>query len=434
MTRLENAEAEQAVLGAILLEPDLIQECTLQAKHVIHPKHKAILKAMKTAQQKDEPPDMVTVFSYLRDAASEVGGISYLSDLAGSVASVHSFQHHQRLVFEAYKLRQAREQALAFTENATEENMLELQEKLSQLSEVGQINEERTVRDWLSEIAMDMTMSEDESGAAGGYETGLSEFDYMTGGLQPEDLIIVAARPSMGKTAFALNLAGGHCKNGGSSHVFSLEMGAKSLLHRILSAEGSIDLTKWKQPFQMFDDDDYDKATSASGKVYDWNLSIYETKRMVSDIRATVKKKVNEYPDDNHLVVIDYLQLMSASRRYENRVLEIGEITRDLKMMARELKVPVVLLSQLSRGVESRQDKRPMMSDLRESGNIEQDADIVSFLYREDYYDAEAENQNITEIIIRKQRNGPTGTAEMAFIKEYQKFVNLDRRHEEVGI
>lgn len=424
---IENIEAEQAVLGSILLEPSVMDECILQPKHMADGVHAAILNAMRKAHEKGETTDLVVVYSYLQD--SDIGGISYLTDLADSVASVHAFQHYQRLVLEAYKLREARIQAMKFSEEPSEESLTKMIEKLSNLDEIGRVNEEKNVQDWLNEIAHDMTFMPEET--QGGCETGMIEFDEMTGGLQPEDLIIVAARPSMGKTAFALNIVAGHCKNGGYSHIFSLEMSAKSLLHRMLSAEGNVDMSKWKDPHLLFEEDDYTRATTAIGTMSDWKLGIYENAQMVSDIRATVKQAIEKNPDEKHLVVIDYLQLMRASRRYDNRVLEIGDITRDLKMLARELKVPVVLLSQLSRAVEQRQDKRPIMSDLRESGNIEQDADLVAFLYRDDYYDENSESQNITEIIVRKHRNGPTGTVEMLFIKEHQSFLNLDYSREE---
>src|SRR5699024_3101523 len=228
---------------------------------------------------------------------------------------------------------------------------------------------------------------------------------------------------SVGKTAFALNLAAGHCKNGGSSSVFSLEMGTKPLLKRMISAEGSINGQKWQS--MAFSKSDYEQAFHAIGTISEWDLAIFDQKRTLMDIRTSIRKSLYDNPDGNHLVIIDYLQLISSTtQKWQRRDLEVGEITRELKLLAIELNIPIILLSQLSRGVESRSDKRPLMSDLRESGNIEQDADVIFFLYREDYYTRKSE-QNKIEIIISKQRNGPTGSVELGFLKEYGRFVEL---------
>lgn len=277
----------------------------------------------------------------------------------------------------------------------------------------------------MEEIADDMFKPPEERNT--GFMTGFTNFDKMTGGLQRSDLIIIAARPSVGKTAFALNIGAGHCKNDGTTHLFSLEMSTKSLLQRIISSLGRINGQKWRT--MDFSADDYDGATKAMAVIADWKLHIYDQTRTINDIRAVVRKAVNENPDEKHLVVIDYLQLLQTSGRYETRNLEIGAITRELKLLAMELNIPIVLLSQLSRAVEQRQEKRPMLSDLRDSGNIEQDADIVGFLYRDDYYNKESDKQNIIEIIIAKQRNGPTGTVELAFFKEHGRFENLEYRY-----
>src|SRR5699024_3804581 len=255
-----------------------------------------------------------------------------------------------------------------------------------------------------------------------GYKTSLPPFDRLTGGLQQGDLIILAARPSVGKTAFALNMATGHCKNGGSSLVFSLEMGTKQLLKRMISAEGMINIRKWREIDNLFTGKDYENAMRAIGELTDWKLEIDDTKRTIAEIRAAIRKYIHDHPNQKPLVIIDYLQLISHTLiKTDRRDLEIGEITRKLKLLAIDLKILIVLLSQLSRGVDSRQDKRPMMSDLRESGNIEQDADVIGFLYREDYYDRRSEQKNELEVIIGKQRNGPTGTVRMKFLREYGK-------------
>ncbi|RSL28829.1 replicative DNA helicase, partial [Salibacterium salarium] len=264
-----------------------------------------------------------------------------------------------------------------------------------------------------------------------GVASGFAELDKMTTGFQRSDLIIVAARPSMGKTAFALNIAQNVAtKSAENVAVFSLEMGASQLVQRMLCAEGNIDATRMRTG--SLEEEDWEKLTMAMGSLSSAGIYIDDTPGVkVNEIRAKCRRLKQER--GLGMIMIDYMQLIqgSGSRGGESRQQEVSEISRGLKGLAREMDVPVIALSQLSRGVESRQDKRPMMSDLRESGSIEQDADIVSFLYREDYYDQETEDQNIIEIILAKQRNGPVGAVELAFIKEYNKFVNLDRRHDE---
>jgi replicative DNA helicase len=255
----------------------------------------------------------------------------------------------------------------------------------------------------------------------------------MTAGLQKNDLIIVAARPSVGKTAFALNIAQNVAtKTDENVAIFSLEMGAEQLVMRMLCSEGNINSQNLRTG--RLTDEDWKKLTMAMGSLSNAGIFIDDTPAIrVSEIRAKCRRLKQEH--GLGLVIIDYLQLIQGSGRVkENRQQEVSEISRSLKALARELEVPVIALSQLSRGVEQRQDKRPMMSDIRESGSIEQDADIVAFLYRDDYYNKDSENKNIIEIIIAKQRNGPVGTIQLAFAKEYNKFVNLDRRYEEASI
>jgi replicative DNA helicase len=264
-----------------------------------------------------------------------------------------------------------------------------------------------------------------------GIATGFTELDKITAGFQRNDLIIVGARPSVGKTAFALNISQNVAtKTGENVAIFSLEMGAEQLVMRMLCAEGNIDAQRLRTG--SLTDEDWGKLTMAMGSLSNAGIFIDDTPGIrVSEIRAK-SRRLKQEQGGLGMILIDYLQLVQGSGRSgENRQQEVSEISRSLKALARELEVPVIALSQLSRGVEQRQDKRPMMSDIRESGSIEQDADIVAFLYRDDYYDKESENKNIIEIIIAKQRNGPTGTVSLAFIKEYNKFVNLERRFDD---
>jgi replicative DNA helicase len=266
------------------------------------------------------------------------------------------------------------------------------------------------------------------SGTISGRETGFVDLDKLTGGFQKQDLIIVAARPSVGKTAFALNIA----QNAAAISdepiaVFSLEMSEQQLMQRMICAEVNLDANDLRMG-DITSDDDWGKLTTGLTKLAERNIFIADDPVVtVHDIRAKCRRLKREM--GLGMIIIDYLQLIqgSSGKRGENRQQEVSEISRVLKQIARELDVPVIALSQLSRNVEQRQDKRPIMSDLRESGSIEQDADIVAFLYRDDYYNQESEKKNIIEIIISKQRNGPTGTVELVFLKNFNKFVNYER-------
>ncbi|MED4126466.1 replicative DNA helicase [Halalkalibacterium halodurans] len=418
--------AEAAVLGCLLLEGELIKETRLSQEHFDDPRHRQIMDAMRRITQKEKAIDLVSVVTALDDRLNQVGGVKYLSQLADSVPSVETFRHYEALVFEAYAVRQAQKRALEFAENPSLEGIQEVVNDITRIQEGAIPREKRTKRDVLLDV---MDRMHEEKNNTRGIPSGIRDLDEMTGGWQKQDFIVIAARPSVGKTAFALGIGEVNCKNGGVTDIFSLEMPDTQLMSRILSAQGNIDLHKWKDPNRFFSSYDYHKATLAIAKVDKWGLEIHDNPNMtVADIRRGVRETKKKYPNKDHLVIVDYLQLIrSIGKKGETRQQEVSEISRDLKGIAREFDVPVIALSQLSRGVESRQDKRPMMSDIRESGSIEQDADVIAFLYRDDYYDKTTENQNIIEIILAKQRNGPTGTVEAAFIKEYGKFVNLDR-------
>ncbi|GAK01487.1 replicative DNA helicase [Geomicrobium sp. JCM 19055] len=429
----EYVEAEQSVIGSLFVEPELIRETTLQDVHFSQVAHRNMYQAMQKLDEQGVEIELASVATALGDRLEETGGIMYLTELVSSIATTSAFKHYETMIFEGFKLRASRKLAIKYAEDPDNEALDKLIKQLGEVSETGTRLEEKDLRYWLQEISDDISSPEVQN--QNGFATGYSDLDRMTGGFQRQDLIIVAARPSMGKTAFALNVGSNHCRESHRSrtHLFSLEMGAKSLLHRVLSSEGQVDGQRWRSPSRFFTEMDYEKATRAIANVLDWNLEIYENMNSIAEIRSAIRTAVKNHPDDDHLVIIDYLQLIQAVGKYERKDLEVGAITRELKQLARELDIPIIVLSQLSRGVESRQDKRPMMSDLRESGNIEQDADVIAFLFREDYYDKESENQNIIEIILSKQRNGPVGNVELAFIKEYGKFVNLDRRYEQGG-
>lgn len=439
----QNIEAEQAVLGAVFLEPSAL---TL-ASEILIPEdfyraaHQKIFHSMLRLADKGEPVDLVTVTKDLADSKvlEEIGGVSYLSDLANSVPTAANIEYYAKIVSEKSILRRLIRTATNIAqEGYNREDDVDglLDEAEKSIMEVAQRKNTgafQNIKDVLVKTYDNIEMLHNRKGEITGIPTGFTELDRMTAGFQRNDLIIVAARPSVGKTAFALNIAQNVAtKTDENVAIFSLEMGADQLVMRMLCAEGNINAQNLRTG--NLTSEDWEKLTMAMGSLSNAGIYIDDTPGIkVSEIRAKCRRLKQE--SGLGMVLIDYLQLIQGSgRNKENRQQEVSEISRSLKALARELEVPVIALSQLSRGVEQRQDKRPMMSDIRESGSIEQDADIVAFLYRDDYYDKETENKNIIEIIIAKQRNGPVGTVQLAFVKEYNKFVNLERRFEESNI
>ncbi|TCP20033.1 primary replicative DNA helicase [Scopulibacillus darangshiensis] len=438
----QNIEAEQAVLGAIFLEPQAMTAAieVLMPDDFYRTSHQLIYSVMMGLAERGEPVDVVTVTADLRNEKrlEEAGGVSYLSELANSSPTAANIEYYSEIVEEKALLRRLIRTATSivsdgYTREDEVESILDDAEKtILEVSQKKRASAFQSIKDVLVEAYDNIEMLQSRKGDITGTATGFLELDRMTAGFQKNDLIIVAARPSVGKTAFALNIAQNVAtKTDENVAIFSLEMGAQQLVMRMLCAEGNIDAQRLRTG--RLEEDDWQKLTMAMGSLSNAGIYIDDTPGVrVNEIRAKCRRLKQE--KGLGMILIDYLQLIQGnggSGRQENRQQEVSEISRTLKAIARELNVPVIALSQLSRGVESRQDKRPMMSDIRESGSIEQDADIVAFLYRDDYYDKESEKQNIIEIIIAKQRNGPVGTVELAFIKEYNKFVNLDRKHNE---
>ncbi|ARI75661.1 replicative DNA helicase [Halobacillus mangrovi] len=420
---IQNVEAEQSVLGTLLYDGTMMDRMKLNPEHFSHPSHRLIYLAMQKVFARNELVSVINVTTELNKEIKAAGGVSYLTDLANSIPTTAQLDHHQRLVCESFVNRKTSEMAVQYAHDPNDEKLDKL---LVQLENYRNMTFEKesysTTYHALMEIAKEMTTPA-ESGMTG-FPTGYTELDQMMGGTQRGELIILAGRPSMGKTAFALNLASHHCRTGGKVHLFSLEMGIKSLLKRFISAEAEIDGQKWRS--MNFSKRDYDRAINSIGEMSQWNLFIHERSRTVSDIRAKVRREMSTEKQNKEtpLIIIDYLQLMNSTDRHERRDLEVGSITRELKLLARELNTPIILLSQLSRSVEQRKDKRPLMSDLRESGNIEQDADVIGFLYREDYYNWKTEEQERIELLLSKQRNGPVGKVSLVFMKEYGKFLD----------
>ncbi|MBG9454359.1 DNA helicase [Lysinibacillus sphaericus] len=430
-----NREAEQSVIGAIFLDPQSLITASeiLLADDFYHNAHKQIFETMLRLSDQGKAIDVVTVTEELsaKKEIEDVGGLSYLLELANAVPTAANVAHYAKIVEEKALLRRLIRVATKIVEDGyTREDEVEAllgeaEKKMMEVANRKNAGDFKHVKDVLVETFDNIEKLQSQKGDVTGIPTGFRDLDNITAGFQRNDLIIVAARPSVGKTAFALNVAQSVAVQARENvAIFSLEMGAEQLVMRMLCAEGNIDAQVLRTG--ALTTEDWGKLTMAMGSLSNSGIFIDDTPGVrINEIRAKCRRLAQEH--GLGMILIDYLQLIQGSGKPgENRQQEVSEISRSLKGLARELKVPVIALSQLSRGVEQRQDKRPMMSDLRESGSIEQDADIVAFLYRDDYYDKESESKNMIEIIIAKQRNGPTGTVTLAFKKEFNKFINVD--------
>lgn len=434
-------EAEQAVLGAIFLDSSKISIANeeLTPTDFYDSVHNLLFDVMVTLYMEGIEIDLVTVTERVnkKGKLEEIGGISYLAQLAQSPPTAANIQYYINIVKEKSILRNVVKTCQSIIDKTYEsdeglEEVLNYAEKsILQISPQLKGGDLTPIKDVLVDSYSTISDLYAHDGEITGMATGFIDLDRMTAGFQKSDLIIIAARPSVGKTAFALNIASNSAKfTGENVAIFSLEMGKEQLVNRMISAEGNIDGQKLRTG--KLENKDWTALTYALGNLSNLGLFIDDTPGItVSEIRSKCRRL--KQAEGLGMIVIDYLQLISGSAKSkrENRQQEVSEISRSLKMLAKELQVPVIALSQLSRGVESRQDKRPMMSDIRESGSIEQDADIIAFLYRDDYYNQESDSKNIIEIIIAKQRNGPVGTVQLGFIKEYNKFLSLDRLHQE---
>ena len=434
----QNIEAEQAVLGAMLLKKEAVAEASsiLKAEDFYRETHRLVFETMQDLAKEGMGVDMVTLTERLRkkDIMEKVGGVAFITALANAVPTAANLAYYAGIVAEKAQLRKLINAATEIASSAYEdsEDVAELMDKAEKsilAAAAGRSNSSFVqMKDALLNTFQSIEKIYESKGGLTGISTGFADLDKLTTGLQASDFILVAARPSMGKTAFTLNIAADVAlRSKKSVAFFSLEMSAGQLVQRMLCAEGGVDSQKVR--VGQLADKDWEKIIAAADRLSQAPIYIDDTPGItVMDLRSKARRLKAEHGLD--LVIIDYLQLMQgrASKNSDNRQQEISEISRSLKALARELDVPVIALSQLSRSVESRQVKKPMLSDLRESGSLEQDADIVMFLYREDYYDPDTENKNITDVIIAKHRNGPVDTVQLFFQKEFTKFVNLSHR------
>lgn len=432
--------AEQSVLGSIFISPDKL----IAVREFISPDdfykyaHKIIFRAMITLSDRNDAIDATTIRTILddQDDLQSIGGLSYIVELVNSVPTSANAEYYAKIVAEKAMLRDiiarlTESVNLAYDEILKPEEVIAgVERALIELNEHSNRSGFRKISDVLKVNYETLEARSKQTSNVTGLPTGFRDLDKITTGLHPDQLVILAARPAVGKTAFVLNIA----QNVGTKQkktvaIFSLEMGAESLVDRMLAAEGMVDSHSLRTG--QLTDQDWNNVTIAQGALAEAPIYIDDTPGIkITEIRARSRKLSQEVDGGLGLIVIDYLQLITGTKP-ENRQQEVSDISRQLKILAKELKVPVIALSQLSRGVEQRQDKRPVLSDIRESGSIEQDADIVAFLYRDDYYrkegdDAEeAVEDNTIEVILEKNRAGARGTVKLMFQKEYNKFSSI---------
>lgn len=431
----QNLEAEMAVLGSMLLDEEAISEALefLDADSFYKQAHKSIFEAIMGLYNANKAVDLITLTDELkmRQSLDEVGGVSYLTALANSVPTSANVRHYVNIVKEKSILRTlinnaTRIVSLCYESQGNVEEVVDSAEKF-----IFEISDKKTEGGYLhlKEIVKDSIETIDRlyqnKAHVTGIPTGYVDFDIKTAGLQASELIVIAGRPSMGKSAFAIGIA----EYAGVTEkvpmaIFSLEMSKEQLVQRMLCSHARVDAHKVRTGYLATSD--WPRLTAAAGKLSEAPIYIDDAPAIsVMELRAKARRLKAHH--DIKLILLDYLQLMRGSSNIENRQQEISEISRSLKALAKELSVPIVAISQLSRAVESRTDHRPQLSDLRESGAIEQDADVVVLLLREEYYNPSPENQGIAEVIIAKQRNGPVGSLKLTFIKEYTRFENIAR-------
>ncbi len=433
-----NLEAEESVLGACFLSKYALQKATesLSPESFYDEKNSKIFSAIIDLMEEGTPLDLTTVTSKLKKdkILKEVGGVEYLTEIVNFVPTASNIDYYIKTVEDSSILRNLIVTAEDIASNGYETNesineVLDSSEKkILNIIKNRKSTEFRTIKEVLAKTESNLEILAENKNEITGLATGLYDLDRLTTGLHPSEFIIIAARPAMGKTAFALNIATHVAKTQDKAvAVFNLEMPAEQLAARILSSLGQIDSFKLRTGQLV--NDDWKRVNEAISQLSNTNMMLDDTPGItIGDIRAKCRRLASS-DTGLSLIVIDYLQLISSDKNYgSNRQQEVSDISRSLKTLALELNVPIIALSQLSRSVETREDKRPVMSDLRESGSIEQDADIVGFLYRDDYYNKEAktnDNNSISELIIGKHRNGPTGTIELLFKKNTSTFLNL---------
>lgn len=435
----QSIEAEQSVIGSMIIDKGAIAKVLegLEEEDFYRDGHKIIYRTILEMFRNDIAIDLLTLLEYLKstDMLERAGGVTYITELSSSVPTTANLDAYIKIVSDKSTLRKLIKSSTAIIEESYNnqskvEDVVDSAEK-----KIFNIAEKRTSKDFepLADVLergfAQIEKLFNDKGSVTGVPSGFTDLDAKTSGFQSGDMVLIAARPSMGKTTFALNIVEhAALRENKSVVVFSLEMSKEQLAYKLLCSEANVDMLKLRTG--TLEDKDWENIAMAAGPLSKAKIYIDDTAGVtVMEMRSKCRRLKMEYGID--LIVIDYLQLMSGGTGSDNRQQEVSEISRSIKALAKEMECPVIALSQLSRAPEQRADHRPMLSDLRESGSIEQDADIVMFLYRDEYYNKETEDKNIGECIMAKQRNGPVGTVRLAWLGQYSKFGNLDVIHKE---
>ena len=430
--------AEQSVIGSMILDPETVITVTviLEAEDFYDKRYGLIFSAITGLEKEGKPIDIITIENRIKEMDQPLGAIEtdVLKELVIAVPTSVNVVHHAEIVYKNSLLRKlikvAEKISLnCYTGESNLEDILQLTEKeIFDLLQKRQVSDATDIKQVIISVIESIEAASKSGGTVTGIPTGFHDLDYKMAGLQNSDLILIAARPSMGKTAFALNIAEYvTVKKNVTTAIFSLEMSKEQLAKRILAMNSRVDSQKLRTG--DLSDREWGDIVDSARIIGETNLVIDDTPGIsITELRSKCRKLKLE--KNLGLVMIDYIQLMTGSKQTESRQQEISEISRSLKALAREINAPIIALSQLSRRVEQRDDKRPMLSDLRESGAIEQDADVVMFIYRDEYYNKDTETPGVTEIIIGKQRNGPIGTVRLGWKSELTKFVNIERERQ----
>ena len=429
----QSIEAEQSVIGSMIIDKNAIVKASekLNEEDFYRDGHKVIFKAILEMFKEDMAVDLLTLLEYLKatDQLERAGGVTYITEVSSSVPTTANLSSYIKIVEDKSLLRKLIKSSTAIIEDCYNKqgqvsNVLDQAEKkIFDISENKTSNDFEPLSDVLERGFLEIERLFNNKGDITGVGSGFMDLDSKTSGFQKGDMVLIAARPSMGKTTFALNIAEhAALREGKSVVIFSLEMSKEQLAYKLLCSEANVDLLKLRTG--ALEDDDWENIARATGPLSKAKIYIDDTAGVsVMEMRSKCRRLKIEYGID--MILIDYLQLMSGSNP-DNRQQEVSEISRSIKALAKEMECPVIALSQLSRAPEQRADHRPMLSDLRESGSIEQDADLVMFLYRDEYYNKETDDKNIAECIVAKQRNGPVGTVKLAFLGQLSKFANLE--------
>lgn len=430
-----NLEAEQSVIGSMIMDREAIIVASeiLIREDFYHQQYGVLFESMVELFNEEQAVDVITLQNRLRekDVPAELSSMEFVGELVTSVPTSANIRYYANIVKEKAMLRRLIKvnediaNQCYLDRDSVDDIMAETEKQIFNLLQNRNGEDFVPIKQIVIQALEKIELASKQKGNVTGIATGFVDLDYRTSGMQPSDLILVAARPSMGKTAFVLNIAQYVAfHNNLATAIFSLEMSKEQLMNRLFALEARVDAQLLRSG--NLADSDWEKLIEGAGTIGKSKLIIDDTPGIsISELRSKCRKYKLEH--DLKLIIIDYLQLMSGSGRTDSRQQEISDISRSLKGLARELNVPVIALSQLSRQVEQRPDHRPMLSDLRESGAIEQDADVVMFIYRDDYYNKDTEDKNIAEIIIAKQRNGPIGTVNLVWLPQYTKFVNMEK-------